>query len=102
MQHIIPIQTRGHVADKLIVILTGESLARMAKADPAEVRCNTLGCELVNPAILICHEEESPELTAVLATGDLKTIVNFLQRGFVFLPEKGDHDGPPEVIRRVT
>ena len=88
----IPIQTPNHTEDMLIVVLDGGNLERMAHADPAEVQLRTCGKTLVNPAILICHEEDSPELARLLQQRDIHAIVKFLQRGFEFRPDKGDHD----------
>ena len=52
----LPIQTPNHANDALIVILDDDNLARMAKADPAEINLRETGRTLVNPIILICHE----------------------------------------------
>lgn len=94
----LPVETPGHTADMLILVLDDTNLARMAEADPAEVKLHECGKRLVNPKIFICHEKESPEFARVLQTRDLAAIVKYLQRGFRFRPEMGDHDRGPEPL----
>jgi hypothetical protein len=96
---ILPIQTPNHEDDMLVVVLDDDNLARMAAADPAEVRLADTGRTLVNPRVLICHEPDSPAFTRLLQTRDLAKIVEHLTRGFRFRPEAGDYDGPPRPMR---
>lgn len=95
---LLPIESPGHVDDAIIVVLNDDSLARMAQADPAEIRCHDTGYNLVNPKILICHEKDTPELTRLLQTRDLEKIIKHLTRGFEFRPDKGDHDNGPRPL----
>ena len=97
---LLPVETPGHIADAVIVVLNDDSLARMAEADPAEVILRQTGRSLVNPTILICHEKQSPELTRLLNGGDVKAIIAHLQRGWQFRPDRGDHDRGPEPLHR--
>ena len=89
---LLPIESPDHSEDALIVVLEADNLERLKQADPAEIHLRQTGKRLVNPSVLICYEAESPELTAVLQSGNLKKIIAHLQRGWKFRPEKGDHD----------
>ncbi len=95
---IVPIESPDHTEDAVLVVLDDENLARMAKADPAEVKLRETGRHLVNPLVVICHEKPSPELQRAIQTRDLKKIIAFLQRGWEFRPDKGDSDNPPHSI----
>lgn len=95
---LVPIETPGHLADAVLVVLTDDSLARMREADPAEVILRQTGRTLVNPTVLICHEKDSPELARLLQGRDVPAIIAHLQRGRKFRPEKGDHDRGPEKL----
>jgi len=94
----IPVESIGHTRDLLVVILDDTSLARMAKADPAEIILQECGKTLVNPRILLCHENPSHELRAILSTRDPKIIEEHLRRGFEFRPDLGDHDNGPQMF----
>lgn len=91
---IIPIESPDHQHDALVIVLGDDSLARMAAGDPAEVQCKKTGRTLVNPTVLVCHEKDSPEFTRLLQTRDIAAILNHLQRGWAFRPDRGDNDGP--------
>lgn len=93
---ILPIETISHTSDVLIVVLEDDNLERMAKADPAEIKLTETGRTLVNPRILLCHEKVTPELIKILKTKDVRVICEYLQRGFEFRPDKGDHDDGPQ------
>lgn len=92
----IPIQTPDHIDDMIVVILDSSNIVRMNKADPAEVKCKELGKHLVNPRISICLEEMTPDLEKLLKSGDVRKIMEFLSRGFKFLPHLGDTDEKPK------
>lgn len=92
----LPIETPGHIADALVVILDDANIERMRAADPAEVPLRKSGFNLVNPTVLVCHEKPTPELTRLLNSKDVSAIISYLQRGWKFRPEKGDHDRGPE------
>ncbi len=94
----IPMQTFDHKQDALIVVIGPDNLARMKNGDPAEAELRRSGKNLVNPTILLCYEEPSPELNRLVQAGDLKRLIKFLQRGWEFQPERGDHDRGPESI----
>lgn len=94
----IPIQSKNHDNDMLIVIIDDNNVARMKTADPPEVVLKDCGKILINPRILICHENDSPELTRILQNRDIEKIVQYLERGFEFRPDKGDHDNGPQSI----
>lgn len=94
----IPITTPGNQNDIVIVILDDTSIERMAKADPAQVVTRVGFKKLVNPSILICHEKATPELMRLVNAGDLPKLFEFLQRGFEFRPDQGDHDNGPQKL----
>jgi hypothetical protein len=95
---LIPIETEGHTHDAVIVVLGGANVERMREADPVEIRLRESGRNLVNPAILICYEDSSPELARLLAGRDVRAIIRHLQRGWKFRPQEGDHDRGPEPL----
>lgn len=95
---IIPIQSIDHTNDALVVILDSDSVDRMGKSDPAEVVLKDCGKQLVNPTILICHEHDHKALNKFIHRNDIAGLIKYLQRGFKFRPESGDHDRGPESI----
>ena len=96
---ILPVETKGHRKDAIIVVLDNDNLSRMAEADPVEIDMRKTGKTLVNPIVLICHEEPTPEFMQIINGGDLNKIIAHLQRGWKFRPEKGDHDRGPESLK---
>lgn len=96
---LIPIETPNHAHDAVIVVLNAGNLTRMAEADPVEIELRKCGRNLVNPTIVICHEEESRTLTRLIQGHDVDKIIAHLQRGWKFRPDRGDHDRGPESIR---
>lgn len=99
---VLPIETPNHADDVLIIVLGDDSLERMARADPAEVKCKELGRNLINPRVVICHEKDSPEFARLLQARNLSKICEFLSRGFAFRPDKGDHDRGPTPLNRLN
>lgn len=98
---ILPIETEGHRHDALIVILAPDNLARMKQGDPAEVKLSNVrkaGKQLKDPAIYICYEEPSPKFNRLIQSGDLRTFLEYLQRGWKFRPKLGDNDAGPRGI----
>jgi|SRR5215831_8102015 len=92
---LLPVETRNHKHDVLIVIIQPDNLARMREGDPAEVILKDIrqaGKNLLDPLILLCYEENSPVLQRLIQGGDIKAISKHLQRGWQFRPEAGDHD----------
>lgn len=94
----LPIESTDHKNDAIILILGPENLERMKTGDPAEFIAKQSGKHLVNPKLLICYEEPSPQLTQLLQGGDLRKIIEYLQRGWKFRPEIGDHDNGPQKL----
>lgn len=94
----IPVQSADHKSDMLLIVLDDANLARMAESDPAEVILRQSGKTLVNPSILVCHQNGTPEFARLLQTRDLEAIIKYLQRGFAFRPDKGDHDDGPRPL----
>lgn len=95
---LIPIETVNHTEDALIVVLGASNVERMRAADPAEIVLRQTGRTLVNPTILLCYEDESPELARLLAARDVDAVVRHLRRGFRYRPDRGDHDRGPEPL----
>jgi hypothetical protein len=94
---VLPIETRCHKDDVLIIVLDGTSVERMKRADPAEV--NVRGAaNLVNPRVLVCLEEPSAEFMCLVNGRDVRAILRHLSRGFEFRPDLGDHDDGPKPI----
>ncbi len=96
---ILPIETRDHKHDTLIVMLDRDNLARILQNDPAEIPLGKTGRRLVNPTVMIAFNDRSPELQRLVQGGDVKAIIEYLQRGFAFRPDKGDHDRGPESLK---
>ena len=99
---VLPIKTEGHKRDALIIVLGPENLERMKQGDPAELQLKQLrqaGKELVDPAILLCYEEPSPTLNRLIQGGDITAVIKYLQRGWKYRPDAGDHDRGPESIK---
>lgn len=94
----IPIESAQHQHDMLIIVLGDANIERLKVSDPAEVPGDSLGAHLVNPTVLVCHQNHTPEFQKVLASKDIRKIIAYLQRGFKFQPEKGDHDRGPEPL----
>jgi hypothetical protein len=99
---VIPIVTQSHTNDALLVVIDALNLERMKAADPAEVTLNGREHYLVNPRVLICYEEITPEFKAIIDTRDLDKIIAHLRRGFTFRPDLGDHDLGPQPLAQQT
>jgi hypothetical protein len=95
---ILPIETEGHAHDTLVIVLDKGNVERMKLADPAEIPLRQTGRRLVNPLVLVCYEDDTPEFVRLVQGGDVKAIIKHLQRGWKFQPERGDHDRGPESI----
>lgn len=95
---ILPVETLNHVSDLLIIVLDDANLERMGHADPAEVLLKDCGKTLVNPAVMIAHQNSNPEFARILNGGDLVAVVKYLQRGWAFRPDKGDHNNGPQPL----
>lgn len=95
---IVPVESPDHTEDALLIVLDDANLARMAVADPAEVVLRDSGRMLVNPTVLVCHQNSTPEFARLLQARNFGAIVKYLQRGWQFRPDKGDHDRGPESI----
>jgi len=96
---VIPLMSKDHKYDALILVLGPDNLDRMKQADPAEVvmrQINQGDFRLVDPVIYLCYEEPSPELERLVRGRDPIAILDFLQRGWQYRPEAGDHDRGPE------
>ncbi len=94
----IPIATPDHQHDALIIIMDDVELGRLRAADPAQLELRDFPVQLVSPMLLICHEQPTPELTRLLSGRHVPAIVKYLQRGFKFRPELGDHDHGPQSL----
>lgn len=101
---VIPIQTVNHVKDGLIIILEDIGISRMKEGDPCEVKISELvlksGKMLLQPDILIAYESEEgmAKVGEHLKNNDIIGLIKYLQRGFKYCPELGDHDRGPEKI----
>lgn len=94
---IIPIKTDDHKHDMLIVVLDKVNVERMKVADPAEIQLAQLKIPLVLPTIMIAYEDSSPEFSKVVQGGNVRKIIEFLQRGWKFKPESDNDDGPQSI-----
>ncbi len=97
---VIPIETADHKHDAVIIVLDKDNVRRMQEADPGEAILRDCGKQLVNPTLLLCYEEDSPAFRRAIQTNDLPALVKFLQRGWRFRPDKGDHDRGPQSIHK--
>ena len=98
MMLILPIQSHNHERDAIIIVLGQDNIDRMKQHDPAALKCYETGKTLVNPVIMLAYEDESPEFSRVVQCGNIGSILEFLQRGKSFQPDRGDHDRGPESI----
>jgi hypothetical protein len=57
------------------------------------------GRGLVDPVIVLCYEEPGPELERLIQAGNFKALIGYLQRGWEFRPDRGDHDRGPESLK---
>ena len=69
---VIPVESSDHARDALIVILDQTNLDRLKMNDPVEVLLRQCGKTLVNPSILICFEQPSKELSALIQQAGAK------------------------------
>lgn len=84
--------------DWLIVVLGSTNVERMRRADPVQIE-NFGGTVLINPKVMICYEDSSPELNRLVQSGDVAKLVEHLTRGFEYRPDLGDHDNGPQSIK---
>jgi len=99
---LIPIKSEDHKHDMLIVILNKANVDRMKVSDPAEIQLSQLKIPLVLPTIMIAYEDSSPEFSRIVQGGNVRKIIEFLQRGWEFKPEKGDNDNGPQSIKEIN
>ena len=95
----IPIESKDHEHDALIIVLDKDNLSRMQQADPPEIELRRCGKTLINPAICVCYQDPSPEWNRIVQGGNLAGMIEYLQRGWKFRPEQGDHDRGPESVK---
>jgi hypothetical protein len=91
--YVIPIQSPSHIDDRLVIILNDDNLARMAAHDPVTIDETVRAhATLVNPRLMICHENDHPELLRLFNAKpkNLKAVVEYLMRGYKFDPATGD------------
>lgn len=98
----LPIETRSHVNDMLIIVLDSVNIQRLREADPAEIDTKVCGKQLVNPTVMVCYEEPTPQFNRLMQGNDIKAILEYLGRGWKFQPDKGDHDRGPESIAKAN
>ncbi len=100
---ILPIQSKGHLNDLLVVVFGPQNLERMKKGDPAEVKLKDIkrsGKDLMNPTIIICYEEDQTKLMQLVNSKNIQQILEYLSRGFEYRPDLGDHDRGPEGLEK--
>ena len=93
----------------LMIALGEENIARIQHYDPAEVMWHQLPTELRNRipnciAVGFCTADEQREIERLAMTDPnwKQKAFDKLSRGFVFQPEKGDHDFGPTVLGEKT
>ncbi len=99
---VIPCQSHDHQDDRLIIVLQGDSLERMQRADPCGFDCHDLQKTLVNPIVLVCYEAETPEFSRLIQAGNLAAVAKYLTRGMEFRPDLGDVDEPPQKLMELN
>jgi hypothetical protein len=88
------------------VVLEDENLNRIKAYDPAEIIKASMGpyadLAIRNVIIAYATEEDKQHITRILRTGqaDFSEVGRFLSRGFAYRPDKGDKDGPYEIVPR--
>jgi hypothetical protein len=95
---VIPLQTKDNARDAVFVVLDPEQLPRLEQGDPADIVLRQTGNRLVNPTVVICLEKPTPEFNRLVQSGDIRALIAYLQRGWKFRPELGDHDRGPESV----
>lgn len=98
---VFPIATPNHQDDLLVVVLGSDNLERMQEGDPAEVKLKELASGknrhlLLQPTVVLCYEKDMGKVTKLANAGDIQALLKYLNRGWKFRPERGDHDRGPE------
>lgn len=96
--YVIPFQV-SETTYSIMVVLLDENIERIKQRDPAEVTMKSLGSlweslKLKDIIITYTTEAEMAQMMQLCATGRTPEALRRLTRGFVFRPDKGDHDGP--------
>lgn len=100
---ILPIQSKGHLNDLLVIVFDQGDIERMRKGDPAQIKMldiKRVGKDLMNPTVIVCYEQDQTKLTQLINKGDIVAVLEYLQRGFEFRPDLGDHDRGPEGLEK--
>jgi hypothetical protein len=87
---VIPIKLPGG-ASFLIVVIEADNLERMKQGDPITLNTEEFGGVLSNldPSklqMIIAYEQDSTKLQEIAATGDATALINWLSRGYKFIP----------------
>jgi hypothetical protein len=93
----MPVQvSQGEYA--LFVVLEDDNIVRMKEYDPAEVDLHKLGPpwnKLRLRTVIVGYlapGEDTKEFHRLIGEGRPKAAIRYLNRGFRFRPERGDHD----------
>lgn len=80
----IPIATKDHAHDQLIIILSRDDWERMRQADPVQLDWTDMVVQtqfIYQPLITICYEPDITKVMVFLNKGDIIGALRFLQRG---------------------
>lgn len=83
--NVIPIKTKQHLNDILVIVLDRDDWLRMNQADPVQLSwgnmVSTMGIDVIQPTIVICYEPNTIKLMQFLQKRDIIGALKYLQRG---------------------
>ena len=99
---VIPIELKDGGYD-LMIVLEADNLSRMRENDPAIVELDKLvgpwqGRELREIHIVAPTAEDLVKAITMAKERKLIAALKFLERGWLFRPEQGDHNQPYQII----
>lgn len=83
--NVIPIKTKQHTNDILIIVLDKDDWSKMTQAAPVQLNwlemVAQLSVQIIHPTIVICYEPSPMKLMQFLQKKDIIGALKYLQRG---------------------
>lgn len=82
---VLPVASKDHLSDILILVLSRDDFERVKQADPMQVSWTRMvtevGVQIHQPTIVVCYEEDMFKLMKFLDKKDIIGALKHLERG---------------------
>lgn len=84
------------------ILLDELSVVRIQKYDPLGVGFpeNFKNLKLVSVKVGFANQDDQQEILRLTNAGDIKGMIKYIERGWEFRPDLGDHDGPMTTLEK--